>query len=147
MSTDFSVYPESKIILPKSPVEIGGPLWKRHTPSYYLSELIGALRGAGVLEGKLGAGHAPEWFPSEKWSWKNFNNSSSGPIERKTDICRAILRHFGGEEGILVEILAREEENNFEGFNFQVRFYKFTLYMKVTQHQLKSAQGPLQKEH
>ena len=96
-STDFASLPESGLILPKAPVKIGGPMWKRHTPSYYLAQLIAALRGAGLLEGKLGAGPPPDWFPSDNWSWRNFNNSSSGPIQRKTDICEAILRFFGFE--------------------------------------------------
>ena len=97
VGTDFVAQPESRLILPRSTVKIGGPLWKRHTPSYYLAELIGALRGAGLLKGKLGAGPPPQWFPSDKWSWRSFHNSSGGPIERKTDICNAILR-FGGFE-------------------------------------------------
>ena len=80
MSKDFASLPEARVILPKSPVEIGGPMWKRHTPSYYLAELIAALRGAGMLEGKLGAGPPPDWFPSDNWSWRTFKNSSSGQL-------------------------------------------------------------------
>ena len=94
MSKDFASLPEARVILPKSPVEIGGPMWKRHTPSYYLAELIAALRGAGMLEGKLGAGPPPDWFPSDNWSWRTFKNSLSGPIKRKTDICESILHQL-----------------------------------------------------
>ena len=135
MSKDFASLPEARVILPKSPVEIGGPMWKRHTPSYYLAELIAALRGAGMLEGKLGAGPPPDWFPSDNWSWRTFKNSSSGPIKRKTDICESILRFWGFEpskhnlatdggreggvehEGVTVEVVAREEGllNSLEG--------------------------------
>ena len=97
MSKDFASLPEARVILPKSPVEIGGPMWKRHTPSYYLAELIAALRGAGMLEGKLGAGPPPDWFPSDNWSWRTFKNSLSGSIKRKTDICESILRFWGFE--------------------------------------------------
>ena len=97
VNTEFASHPESRLMLPKSSVQIGGPLWKRHTPSYYLAELVAALRGAGRLKGKLGVGPAPDWFPTDKWSWRHFKNSSSGPIQRKTDICQAILSFWGFE--------------------------------------------------
>ena len=74
VNTEFASHPESRLILPKSSVQIGGPLWKRYTPSYYLAELVAALRGAGRLKGKLGVGPAPDWFPTDKWSWRHFNN-------------------------------------------------------------------------
>ena len=105
-------------------------MWKRHTPSYYLAELIAALTGAGLLEGKLGAGPPPDWFPSDNWSWRKFNNSSSGPIKRKTDICESILRFWGFEPstnnlatdgdregGVTVEVVAGGEGllNSLEG--------------------------------
>lgn len=93
---EFSSYPQDKILLPMAPVRIRGEDWKRHIPSYYLAELICALRSGGHYNGKLGQGSPPNWFPkSGKWSWRGFHNSSSGPNERKTDICESILHTFG----------------------------------------------------